>query len=489
MCGKRTLIIIAILCLASCLAASSYLGLQPGRSSKKDADQALGAPIREVLQGVRYDYEAEKHGLKKLSVVFNKETGLIESIYLYFEEDYPLSKMKEWFALQTPGKTDVDAEGNLIQSYAAEGISLHFAGPDEGSGVKFLSFFTQPPLQAKQEPTPVVPAPPSLAVPATDRKPRLGVEVIQHEGEGIKIHRVHENSPAQKAGLKPDDLILEMGQYSFYRNNQPIVEFIEAVRMMPINSPVPFLVKRSGQNIAVRISLEEMAPGDVIRAGRELANRYSGEATKLINRRDYPGAVGYLKKAIANFAEEPYFYDSLAYCYIEMGEEDLAIPELKKSLSLGPHYFASYLLGYAYWKQQKFDEAIIPFRDAAGLLPQEKRDPAVYVLLGSCYFRKGMIEEALDVFKKAYGIDNTAPITVYYLAACFDRLGNKKEAVIYYKKYLGLRYKDPQMNRFASDRVKALTSRPPSEAEAKVAESFLKIFDLVIENLAKRKTH
>ena len=48
--------------------AGTFEGLEPGRSSRADADRVLGTPIREIVAGVRYDYDPSKYGARRISI-------------------------------------------------------------------------------------------------------------------------------------------------------------------------------------------------------------------------------------------------------------------------------------------------------------------------------------------------------------------------------------------------------------------------------------
>ena len=103
-----------------------FEGLEPGVSTKKDADQVLGTPIREIIPGERYDYDPTKYDARRISIKFNMETQVIETIDLYFLGKYKKPQYKEWFELDEPEKTASDPHGNLIEYYTKDGISLHF---------------------------------------------------------------------------------------------------------------------------------------------------------------------------------------------------------------------------------------------------------------------------------------------------------------------------------------------------------------------------
>ncbi|PNQ72634.1 hypothetical protein C1T31_10830 [Hanstruepera neustonica] len=69
-----------------------------------------------------------------------------------------------------------------------------------------------------------------------------------------------------------------------------------------------------------------------------LANKQQLNALgyQMMNAKDYDRAVKFFKQNIANYPEDPNGYDSLGECYKTMGENQKAIKNFKKSLSMNP---------------------------------------------------------------------------------------------------------------------------------------------------------
>ena len=63
-----------------------------------------GKPIREVVAGRRYDYDAEEHDARRLSVEFMGETQIIKTINIYFVKRHERDKVKGWFDLTSSCK-------------------------------------------------------------------------------------------------------------------------------------------------------------------------------------------------------------------------------------------------------------------------------------------------------------------------------------------------------------------------------------------------
>lgn len=131
--------------------AGTYAGLVPGTSLKKDADRVFGIPIREVQQGIRYDYDAEAHDARRLSVTFDPGTQAIETINIYFKQEYPRSQLAEWFDLKSHPEKEINSKGNLVERYLDKGIALHYRGTENSTQVQFLSFFVASIIQKRPE--------------------------------------------------------------------------------------------------------------------------------------------------------------------------------------------------------------------------------------------------------------------------------------------------------------------------------------------------
>lgn len=127
--------------------AGTYLGLEPGVSTKAEADKALGAPIKEIVRDTEYEY-APQPDTRRVSIKFAKKTQVIESIDIYSQEPHLKRQYVEWFQLGSPEKTGRDERGRLVEYYGEAGMALHFAGPDEGSAVESFSHLASAPQKA-----------------------------------------------------------------------------------------------------------------------------------------------------------------------------------------------------------------------------------------------------------------------------------------------------------------------------------------------------
>jgi hypothetical protein len=107
-----------------------------------DAERVLGSPIREVEPGKRYDYDPAGKG-RRISIFYRSQDRIIEVIELepgglYTKEDYA-----EWFELSLATVAEPDNDGNWMELYLTQGVSLHFSGPTESDPVVFFRHFNR----------------------------------------------------------------------------------------------------------------------------------------------------------------------------------------------------------------------------------------------------------------------------------------------------------------------------------------------------------
>ena len=473
------LLLILFFCFGfiSHLYAGTYLGLEPGISTKKDADRVLGAPIKEVSKGIRYDYAAQKYDLKQLSVVFSKETSQVDCIYLYFLKSYSKPQLKEWFKLGVPTNTSLDTEGKLIEYYP-QGVALYFSGPDDTAAVEYCSHFNLAMLSKESSQTKTV----AVSTEGSAEKiPFLGINLNKYEGQGIRIVSIIPESPAEEAGLKPGDIILEIENRTFYTQKIEPRDFVAFIKMLPVDNPLRFLVKRGERKFEIKISLRLMTKdqiGQVSEARKEQARIHAEEGDRATDKKDYVSAIVYFKEAIADNPFEAYYYTELGNAYYYRGEPDLALDAMQKSLRLKPEYFPFYGAGMIYWEKQKYDEATPYLKEAVRLKPKEIKDTAALELLGNCYLQKNMFEDAAGVFLEAYKINRNSPTASYSLGVCYDKMGDASKAVAFYRQYLKLPNRDSKMEAQARIRLNALVATNPNLSSS-TTDSLNKLIDVM----------
>jgi pimeloyl-ACP methyl ester carboxylesterase len=88
---------------------------------------------------------------------------------------------------------------------------------------------------------------------AADRLPRhavLGASVI--EKGGVRINWIRAGSPAERGGLRPDDVIVSLDG----REVQTPAEFVSRIKSEPTGRPIPFEIRRGGAELPLNVTLE-----------------------------------------------------------------------------------------------------------------------------------------------------------------------------------------------------------------------------------------
>lgn len=499
-----------LICVLWTAVAGDFEGLRPGVSKKADADRVLGPPLREVLRGQKYDYDPSKHDARRISLKFNPNTQVIETIDLYFQVPYPKAQFQKWFELGAPARTASEANGNLIEYYLPQGVALHYTGPDAASEVDWFSHFDPnlpavepraapsvppqppPPAPAVKPPPPapaVNPSPPAPSVqpspPPPALKPYLGATVQRHDGPGIRVVAVAPGSPAERAGIRPGDFILELGENRFYENRIEVARFISAISALPAGKPLHLLLVRDLSQVSGALTLEAADAKAINDRNTAVARLAFEDGRKRMQANDYDGAIHSYTKAVAGNPAEPLHHSSLSYAYFRKGDLTNAIEVLKKGIRITPAPNLYYGLAVCHKAANRCDEAIPAVNQAILLRGPGARQLADFELLGECHFKQRRYREALPAFQEAAKINPRSPPTVYFLAGCYDVLNDRDKAIFYYRAYLGLNDKNPEMDKFARRRLEALTRKAGQSGNT--ADQLLRLWETIQKDIKESR--
>lgn len=140
-CWWRARVLASTVWLAgSTAAAGTYLGLEPGISTRAEVERALGAPIREIEVGRSCEYDPRGSG-RRILVRYRARGSLVEWIELEPDRPYERADYYGWFELGEPTAVTVDEAGRRVEYHLVQGVSLHFDGPDERAPVVFFRHF------------------------------------------------------------------------------------------------------------------------------------------------------------------------------------------------------------------------------------------------------------------------------------------------------------------------------------------------------------
>lgn len=474
--GAVVTCVAAILCAVALAFAGEFEGLTPGVSRKADADRALGPPVREVVPGTRFDYDPAKHDARRISIKYSGSGQVIETIDLYFKANYPKSQYQQWFKLEAPARSAFDGDGNLIEYYSPAGLALHYAGPDDQSPVEFFSHFDQ--QAPAEEVRPVAAAQAPVATPApSDAPPRsyLGMLLVTHDGQGVRVFAVAADSPASRAGLQANDVLLELGSTGFYETHAPAPRFGTMAGALPPGQPVRLLVQRGPSRFETTLTPEDMS---IVRQGVDQARAAHEQGRQRMAAGDYAGAAAFFNQAISLEPREAAHHASLGETYYRRGDLPGAIKVLERGVAVAPSYRLYSLLGFSCREAERFDEAIDAFSKVVALMPSDAQDIAVFEQLGFSLMKKRRYADALQAFETAHQINPRSPDALYFLGGCHDVLKNPSQAVSFYSAYLGLGHDNQDWNRYARRRVDVLTKSPQGGSDA--TEELLKMLDELI---------
>ena len=472
----------AVMFAVAVAAAGEFEGLTPGVSRKADADRVLGSPVREVVPGTRFDYDPAKHDARRISITFHGGDQVIDSIDLYFKTSYPKSQYQQWFKLEAPARTAFDGDGNLIEYYSPAGLALHFSGPDDQWPVAFFSHVDQHAPVAEAHPAVASAAPPATtpaptaAPPVAPPRSYLGVLLVTHDGQGVRVFAVASDSPASRAGIQATDFLLELGSTGFYETRTPAPRFGAMAGALPPGQPVRLLVQRGPSRFETTLTPEDMS---IVRQGADQARAAHELGRQRMAAGDYSGAAAAFNQAISLEPREAAHYAALGEAYYRRGDLPGAIRVLERGVAAAPSYRLYSLLGFSCREAERFDEAIDAFSKAAALMPGDAMDIAVFEQLGFSLMKKRRYADALHAFEAAYQINPRSPDALYFLGGCHDVLKNPSQAISYYSAYLELNHANQDWNRYARRRVDLLTKNPQGGSDT--TEELLKMLDELVK--------
>lgn len=357
------LLVVGVWVAVGVAGAGTFEGLEPGRSTKADADAILGVPIREVMAGVRYDYDPTKYQARRISIQVDPASGVIQKIDLHLATSYQKADYQEWFGLTGATSARPDDNGNLVETYLPEGISLHFAGPDDSFSVAYFRHF-DPRMASGSEGGRSVEA--GLVPPEKgEEKPHLGVSFSTSDHEqGVRIRAVMPGSPADRAGIKVGDLVLELGPHTLYRAGIEEAEFIILLGQSPVDKPVRIIVERGSRRYELHAQFELRDPEVAAEERRRLAFEAFQEGESLARQGKCERALPLLDKA-----------------YV-LNNRDLRTLEL---------------LGVCRFKERDYGAALRSFNSARRLAPNS---PTLLYWTGTCHDALGNAEEAVNYYQQ-----------------------------------------------------------------------------------------
>ena len=182
-------------------------------------------------------------------------------------------------------------------------------------------------------------------------------------------------------------------------------------------------------------------------------------------------AVAHHEKAIELMPSFPGAHENLAIAYCAMKEFSLCINEFKTALSLLDRARTRHNLANAYRKAGMRKEAVLEFesllrrhdlpvlhndlglvyaeggeegkarREFSTAIEQDPSYQAPYVNMGFLYLGNGRLNESLEMYSAAVGINPDEPLIHYHLFLLYGKMGDKEEARAHLEKFYKLKAK------------------------------------------------
>ena len=170
----------------------------------------------------------------------------------------------------------------------------------------------------------------------------------------------------------------------------------------------------------------------------------------------YDEAVEVLEKGLAIDSENARIYFRLGVIYDKIGRRDDAIELMEKVILIEPdNAKALNYLGYTYAEMGiELDKAEALITRALDIKPE---DGYITDSLAWVYYKQGKFEQALIWLKKAVTLVPDDPVILEHLGDVYHKMNNKDEALKYYRRSLEIKQKDREV---LEEKIRALSQRP-----------------------------
>jgi len=463
--------------------SATYEGLTPGVSTRAEADKALGAPLQILSNGRTLAYDPAGHDLKAISVRLREDRQTIAAIKLTFLKPYEAPMVRQWFSLGEPDMSETDLLGRRNETYAANGIVLHFTGDSPDASVAGLSHIETP---AEKSDRPVATKEAPRHVP-----PYLGLILPKNTAHGLHVINAYAGSPAEAAGLKMGDEILMVDARDASGGALTSDGFVELVSAKTAQTPLDLRIRRGERVFDVTITLAAL-DSQVLeksrKADQEQAQALYTKATALKDKKDYAAAALLYAQALELNPAGNNIYTYLALCLHRLERHAEAEPLLKASLGLADIHYPNYLMGTVCSAQGRYGEAVQALEHAVELRNPEWTKVFEYEELGFSYMKLGKDDDARRVLLDGYRINPGRHRLTYLLAKSNDNLGRSEDAVNYYQRYLDFNPADDEKKDQARRRLAALKQTPGAQQKSgkdkdELVKKVFKAIDTVSKDL------
>lgn len=437
---KVLTVLLLLFLFSSNVFAGEFLGLVPGVSQKDDAVTLLGQPSITDDGGTRYDFNGSAFDADVISIRLYEDGLTIRDIEVHTPLTYSFDKYAEWFDIDLPFSVEYD-EGRLIEYYMPQAVALHYAGSSRSDEVMFVTHFD--PIRFMDI---------SLL---PEVKAYMGVEFDYHKGRGYRVKSVEVESPAEKAGLQPGDMIVRIGNHVFEKKGLNPSSFVAVLSSLPISEQLDISILRQDRSLDLKIELEPIDE-DVQRKNEDESYLVCRKAQLLIQNGDPYGARELIEHAIWLNPYEPSFYVVYAEAYYRIGLVDFAIEKLDFANAVQPQTYAFFLKGIIAREKEEIQEAASYFLKSYALNPKDLQ-PLLYA--AECWFDLKDYAKALEYYEKICKKDDTIAIAVFFAGLCAEKLHKNVKSRFYYEQFLSYHSAPQEMLKLASEALKRLDSK------------------------------
>ena len=180
----------------------------------------------------------------------------------------------------------------------------------------------------------------------------------------------------------------------------------------------------------MEVGLTEIRRGVEVGAGHVWARLSLGLELRALAR--YEDAAREFRKVLEYVPDSPNALNNLGLVLLDAGRSADALPYFRRVMDLYPDDRAATNLGYAYFKQNRLDEAVAAFHQAHELAPQRPihaRNLAdTYEMQGDLATARAWFETALELYDRALAAGGPQGMLIGLRAVCAAKLDRHLEA-------------------------------------------------------------
>jgi tetratricopeptide (TPR) repeat protein len=164
------------------------------------------------------------------------------------------------------------------------------------------------------------------------------------------------------------------------------------------------------------------AMGQAIKQTPKNGFLYTTRGRYLLRGEEYVRALPDFTKAIEMdpSQRQDWIYRMRADCYVNLGNFQAAIADLKKAIALKPHDEYYKMLGEVYYQLKRLDEAADSFSKGIAI---NSKNYWLFKIRGDVYFQQGKFQKAVNDYTSVIRIVPKDPVGYGARARAYERLG------------------------------------------------------------------